>query len=192
MMTPQEALDRMHEFTASDALRKHMYCVELAMRAYATKSGADEDAWATVGLLHDYDYERFPNEALSATQEHPAHGVDLLRAEGYPEEFCEAIMGHAQYTGVARTAAVAKTLFAVDELCGFLVACALVRPSRSLQDLTVKSVKKKLKNKGFARGVNREEVLQGAEQLGVPLEDHIQFVIEALRPEEAKLGLGSD
>jgi len=101
-------------------------------------------------------------------------------------------MGHAQYTGVARSTAVAKTLFAVDELCGFLVACALVRPSRSLQDLTVKSVKKKLKDKGFARGVNREEVLQGAEELGVPLEEHIQFVMEALRPEETKLGLGSD
>ncbi|MBT3344354.1 MAG: HDIG domain-containing protein [Gemmatimonadetes bacterium] len=190
MLTPDEALELMHEFTESEALRKHMYSVELAMRAYARKTGEAEDAWATVGLLHDYDYERFPNDARSATEEHPAHGVGLLRERGYPDELCDAILGHAQYTGVARTTAVARTLFAVDELCGFLVACALVRPSRSLQDLTVKSVKKKLKDKAFARGVNREEVLQGAEELGVPLEEHIQFVIEALRPDEARLGLG--
>ena len=190
MLTPDEALELMHEFTESEALRKHMYSVELAMRAYARKTGEAEDAWATVGLLHDYDYERFPNDARSATEEHPAYGVGLLRGRGYPDELCDAILGHAQYTGVARTTAVARTLFAVDELCGFLVACALVRPSRSLQDLTVKSVKKKLKDKAFARGVNREEVLQGAEELGVPLEEHIQFVIEALRPDEARLGLG--
>ncbi|MBT6145739.1 MAG: HDIG domain-containing protein [Gemmatimonadetes bacterium] len=190
MLTPDEAVELMHEFTESEALRKHMYSVELAMRAYARKTGEAEDAWATVGLLHDYDYERFPNDARSATEEHPAHGVGLLRERGYPDELCDAILGHAQYTGVARTTAVARTLFAVDELCGFLVACALVRPSRSLQDLTVKSVKKKLKDKAFARGVNREEVLQGAEELGVPLEEHIQFVIEALRPDEARLGLG--
>ena len=190
MLTPDEAVELMHEFTESEALRKHMYSVELAMRAYARKTGEAEDAWATVGLLHDYDYERFPNDARSATEEHPAHGVGLLRERGYPDELCDAILGHAQYTGVARTTAVARTLFAVDELGGFLVACALVRPSRSLQDLTVKSVKKKLKDKAFARGVNREEVLQGAEELGVPLEEHIQFVIEALRPDEARLGLG--
>jgi predicted hydrolase (HD superfamily) len=190
MLTPDEAVELMHEFTESEALRKHMYSVELAMRAYARKTGEAEDAWATVGLLHDYDYERFPNDARSATEEHPAYGVGLLRGRGYPDELCDAILGHAQYTGVARTTAVARTLFAVDELCGFLVACALVRPSRSLQDLTVKSVKKKLKDKAFARGVNREEVLQGAEELGVPLEEHIQFVIEALRPDEARLGLG--
>jgi len=181
----------MHEYTESDALRKHMYSVEIAMRACARKAGADEEAWATVGLLHDFDYERFPNEALSATEEHPSEGVRLLRERGYPEELCVAILGHAQFTGVARDTAVAKTLFAVDELCGFLVACALVRPSRSLADLTVKSVKKKLKGKGFARGVNREDVVQGAEELGVALEEHIQFIIEALRPEEARIGLGS-
>ncbi len=190
MLTPEEALELMHEFTESDALRKHMYSVEVAMRAYARKGGHDEAAWATVGVLHDFDYERYPNDERSATKEHPAHGVGLLRDRGYPEPLCEAILGHAQYTGVARTTDVARTLFAVDELCGFLVACALVRPSRSLADLTVKSVKKKLKDKGFARGVNREEVLQGAEELGIPLEEHIQFVIEALRPEEARLGLG--
>ena len=189
-MTRDDALALMHEYTESDALRKHMYAVEIAMRACARRDSEDEEAWATVGLLHDFDYERFPNEALSATEEHPAHGVGILRERGYPEALCEAILGHAHYTGVARTTPVAKALFAVDELCGFLVACALVRPSRSLSDLTVKSVKKKLKDKAFARGVNREDVTQGAEELGVPLEEHIQFVIEALRPEEERLGLG--
>ncbi|HJP34207.1 MAG TPA: HDIG domain-containing protein [Candidatus Latescibacteria bacterium] len=191
-MTRDEALDLMHEYTQSEALRKHMYAVEIAMRACARQAGADEEAWATVGLLHDFDYERFPNGALSATQEHPAHGVALLRDRGYPEELCTAILGHAHYTGVARESPVAKTLFAVDELCGFLVACALVRPSRSLMDLTVKSVKKKLKDKGFARGVNREDILAGAEEISVQIEEHIQFVIEALRPEEGRLGLGGE
>jgi putative nucleotidyltransferase with HDIG domain len=189
-MTRDEALDLMHEYTKSEALRKHMYAVEIAMRASARKFGVDEEAWATVGVLHDFDYERYPNEALSPTQQHPAQGVALLREGGYPEELCTAILGHAHYTGVPRETPVAKALFAVDELCGFLVACALVRPSRSLMDLTVKSVKKKLKDKGFARGVNREDVVQGAEELGVPLDEHIQFVIEALRPEEGRLGLG--
>ncbi len=189
-MTRDEALELMHEYTQSEALRKHMYAVEIAMRACAVAASADAEAWSTVGLLHDFDYERFPNEALSATAEHPAQGVALLRERGYAEELCTAILGHAHYTGVARETPVAKSLFAVDELCGFLVACALVRPSRSLLDLTVKSVKKKLKDKGFARGVNREDVVQGAEELGAPLEQHIQFVIEALRPEERRLGLG--
>ncbi|MEE2657749.1 MAG: HDIG domain-containing metalloprotein [Candidatus Latescibacterota bacterium] len=189
-MTRDQALELMHEYTHSDALRRHMYTVELAMRAYAHKHGADEEAWGTVGLLHDFDYERYPNDARSASEEHPAHGVNVLRERGYEEELCQAILGHAQYCGVLRETSVARTLFAVDELCGFLVACALVRPSRSLNDLTVRSVKKKLKDKAFARGVNREEVLQGAEELGVPLKEHIQFVIEALRPEEKRLGLG--
>lgn len=189
-MTRDEALALMHEYTQSDALRKHMYAVEIAMRACARKLGADEEAWSSVGLLHDFDYERFPNEALSATDQHPAQGVAMLRERGYDEQLCQAILGHAHYTGVTRETAVAKYLFAVDELCGFLVACALVRPSRSLADLTVKSVKKKLKDKGFARGVNRDDVVRGAEELQVPLDDHIQFVIEALRPEEARLGLG--
>jgi putative nucleotidyltransferase with HDIG domain len=189
-MTRDEALALMHEYTESDALRKHMYAVEIAMRACARKQGSDEEAWATVGLLHDFDYERYPNEALSPTEEHPSAGVAVLRERGYPEELCQAILGHAQYTGVARQSPVAKALFGVDELCGFLIACALVRPSKSLSDLSVKSVKKKLKDKGFARGVNREEVAQGADELGVPLEEHIQFVIEALRPEENRLGLG--
>jgi putative nucleotidyltransferase with HDIG domain len=189
--TRDRAVTLMHEYTPSDALRKHMYAVEAAMRAMAEKEGADPDAWGLVGLLHDFDYERFPNAAHSATEEHPAEGVRILAAQGFPEPLQRAILGHATYSGVPRDTPVARALFAVDELCGFLVACALVRPSRSLMDLEVSSVKKKLKDKGFARGVSREDVVQGAEELGVPLEDHIGFVLQALRPVERTLGLGS-
>jgi putative nucleotidyltransferase with HDIG domain len=190
-MTRDEALALMHEYTPSDALRKHMYAVEAAMRAYARKSGEDEEAWGLVGLLHDFDYERYPNPDRLANDQHPSTGVKLLRERGFPDPSCQAILGHASFTGVPRESAMAKTLFAVDELCGFLVACALVRPSKSLGDLEVSSVKKKLKDKAFARGVNREEVYQGAAELGVPLEEHIRFVIQALRPVEATLGLGA-
>jgi len=189
-MTRDEALALMHEYTPSEALRKHMYAVEAAMRAYARKSGEDEDTWGIVGLLHDFDYEKYPNASRSPTEEHPSHGVGVLRGKGLPEPMCRAILGHAAYTGVPRETPMAKTLFAVDELCGFLVACALVRPSKSLRDLEVASVKKKLKDKAFARGVNREEVHQGVTELGVPLDEHIQFVLEALRPVENTLGLG--
>ncbi len=190
-MTRDEALALMHEYTPSDALRKHMYAVEAAMRAYAAKYGEDADTWGLVGLLHDFDYEKFPNDAHSPTEEHPSEGVRVLEQRGFPEPLRRAILGHASYTGVPRDTQLAKTLYAVDELCGFLVACALVRPSKSLMDLEVSSVKKKLKDKAFARGVNRDEVRQGAEELGVPLEEHIQFVIQALRPVEATLGLGT-
>ena len=185
------ALALMQEYTASDALRKHMYAVELAMRAMAERAGEDVDAWGLVGLVHDFDYERFPNAAHSATEEHPAEGVRILSGLGLPEASGRAILGHATYTGVPRDTPMARALFAVDELCGFLVACALVRPSRSLQDLEVSSVKKKLKDKAFARGVSREDVLQGAAELGVPLEEHIAFVLGALRPHERVLGLGA-
>ncbi len=185
------ALALMHEYTASDALRKHMYAVELAMRAMAARAGEDVEAWGLAGLLHDFDYERFPNPAHSATEEHPAEGVRILTGLGLPEASGRAILGHANYTGVPRDTPMARALFAVDELCGFLVACALVRPSRSLRDLEVSSVRKKLKDRAFARGVNREDVLQGAAELGVPLEVHIGFVLEALRPHEHVLGLGT-
>ncbi len=188
--TRDRALALMHEYTPSDALRKHMYAVEAAMRAIAAKSAADVEAWGLVGLLHDFDYERFPNPTHSATEEHPSEGVRILAAEGFPEELQRAILGHAHYTGVPRDTPVARALFAVDELCGFLVACALVRPSKSLQDLEVASVRKKLKDKAFARGVNRDDVVQGAAELGVPLEEHIAFVLDALRPVERSLGLG--
>jgi predicted hydrolase (HD superfamily) len=167
-----------------------MYAVEAAMRAMAARYGGDPEEWGLVGLLHDFDYERFPNEAHSATEEHPAKGVRLLAAQGFPEHLQRAILGHATYCGVPRDSDVARALFAVDELCGFLVACALVRPSKSLKDLEVASVKKKFKDKAFARGVSREDVLQGAAELGVPLDEHIGFVLEALRPVERSLGLG--
>jgi len=189
--TRDRALALMHEYTPSDALRKHMYAVEAAMRAMAVKEGADPDEWGLVGLLHDFDYERFPNAAHSATEEHPAEGVRILAAQGFPEPLQRAILGHATYSGVPRDTPLARALFAVDELCGFLVACALVRPTKSLMDLEVSSVRKKLKDKGFARGVSREDVLLGAEELGVPLEEHIAFVLQALRPVEQTLGLGA-
>jgi putative nucleotidyltransferase with HDIG domain len=190
-MTREEALQLMREHTASPSLRQHMLAVEAAMRAYAGKHGADVEAWGVVGLLHDFDYEKYPNAEHSPTDGHPAWGVRLLRERGVSDEQCRAILGHATYSGVPRDTLMAKTLFAVDELCGFLVACALVRPSRSFSDLEVSSVKKKLKDKAFARGVNRDEVRQGAEELGVPLDEHIAFVIQALRPAEAALGLGA-
>ena len=187
--TRERALTLMQEYTASEPLRKHMYAVEAAMRAMAVKYGEDPDQWGLVGLLHDFDYERFPNTAHSATEEHPSEGVRILAAQGFPDDPQRAILSHANYTGVPRDTPMARSLFAVDELCGFLVACALVRPSKSLADLEVSSVKKKLKDKAFARGVNRDDVTQGAAELGVPLDEHIQFVLEALRPVESSLGL---
>lgn len=189
-MTRDEALALMHEYTESDALRKHMYAVELAMRAYAQRFDGDEETWGLVGLLHDFDYDRYPNHEHNATKGHPSFGVGLLRGRGVSEEVLEAILGHAPYTGVPRESRMAKTLFAVDELCGFLVACALVRPSRSLKDLEYKSFKKKFKDKAFARGVSRDDIQLGAEQLGIPMDEHVRFTIEALRTDEERIGLG--
>ncbi|HEV8356547.1 MAG TPA: HD domain-containing protein [Gemmatimonadales bacterium] len=191
MLTRAAALALVHEYTASDALRKHMYGVEIAMRAMAEKYGADPELWGVVGLVHDFDYERFPNPEHAPDREHPAEGVGVLAARGLPAEAQEAILGHAAYTGVPRTTPLARALFAVDELSGFLVACALVRPSRSLADLEVPSVKKKLKDKAFARGVSREDVYTGATELGLPLEELIAFLLAALRPHEKVLGLGA-
>ena len=188
--TRDRALALVHGYTGSEALRRHMLAVELAMRAMATRLGADPDHWGLVGLVHDFDYQKFPNDAHSATEEHPTEGVRVLASQGFPADLCEAIMGHARYTGVGRTTPVARSLFAVDELAGFLVACALVRPSRSLADLEVKSVRKKLKDKAFARGVSREDVIQGAEEIGIPLDELIVVVRDALLPAEAELGLG--
>ncbi len=189
--TRDRALALMHEYTAGEPLRRHMYAVELAMRAMVGRYGEDPDAWGLVGLLHDFDYERFPNPARSPTEEHPSAGVRILADQGLPEPMQRAILGHASYTGVPRDTLMARALFAVDELSGFLVACALVRPSRSLGDLEVKSVRKKLKDKAFARGVNRDEVVQGAQELGVDLDELIGFVRDALHPSEALLGLGN-
>jgi predicted hydrolase (HD superfamily) len=188
--TRDRALALMHEYTASEALRRHMYAVEISMRAMAEQAGESPEEWGMVGLLHDFDYERFPNDAHSATAEHPSEGVRILAAAGFPEAMQRAILGHASYTGVARGTPMARALFAVDELSGFLVACALVRPSRSLSDLEVASVRKKLKDKAFARGVNREDIQLGADEIGVPLETHIAFLLAALRPHERLIGLG--
>jgi len=188
-MKREDALSLVHEHTHSESLRKHMLSVEAAMRAYARKFGEDEELWGITGLLHDFDYERWPNAERSATEEHPAQGVRILREKGYPEEVLEAIMGHADYTGTPRTTRLAKTLFAVDELTGLITATALVKPSRSVHDVETAGVRKKMKDKAFARGVSREDVVQGAEELGIPLDEHIQFVIDAMRAESAALGL---
>ena len=190
-MTREEALSLMHEYTETENLRRHMYAVETAMRAYARRFGEDEDEWGLVGLLHDFDYQKYPNQEHSPTEGHPSFGVNLLRERDVGDAICKAILGHATYCNVPRESQMAKTLFAVDELCGFLVACALVRPNKSLNDLQIKSVKKKLKDKAFAKGVNRDDIGQGAEEIGVPLEEHIQFTIDALRPEQEKFGLGT-
>ncbi|MEO7038516.1 MAG: HD domain-containing protein [Gemmatimonadaceae bacterium] len=189
MPSRDDALALMHEYTASVSLRAHMLSVEAAMRAYAAKFGEDSERWGLTGLLHDFDYERFPNNAHSATEEHPAEGVRMLRERGYPEDMLQAILGHATYCGVARETRMAKALFAVDELTGLITASALVRPSKSVLDLDGKSVKKKMKDKGFARGVSREDVTQGAAELGVDLDEHIQFVIDSMRPVAESLGL---
>ena len=187
--TRNDALQLMQEFTQSDSLRKHMLSVEAAMRAYAEHLGEDVERWGLTGLMHDFDYERWPNQEHSPTTGHPAEGVRLLRERGWPEDILEAILGHATYSGVPRTSRMAKTLFAVDELTGLITATALVRPSRSVHEVDAKSVRKKMKDKAFARGVNREDVVKGAEELGVDLDTHIQFVIDAMRREAAAIGL---
>lgn len=187
MLNRNEAWELLCEYTKGESLRRHALAVEAAMRASAVRYGdaeADMDKWGTAGLLHDFDYEMFPSES-----EHPYKGVNILCERGYPEDVRRAIMGHAPYTGVARDTRMAQALFATDELCGFLVACALVRPSHSLDDVEVSSVKKKLKDKAFARTVNREDITQGVSELGVNLDEHIRFVIDALRPIQEQLGL---
>jgi len=183
-----EALAIVHEYTESENLRRHMYAVEAAMRAYAKKLGEDPERWGVTGLLHDFDYERWPNEALASDREHPSEGVRILRERGVPEDVLQAILAHADYTGVPAETVMAKTLRAVDELAGFIVACALVRPNR-LADLKAKSVKKKMKDRSFAAAVNRDEMMSAAEELGVEMGEHIDFVVAAMRPIAAELGL---
>jgi putative nucleotidyltransferase with HDIG domain len=185
----EDALALMHQYTASDSLRKHMLAVEAAMRAYAERFGEDPERWGLAGLLHDFDYERYPNQEHSPTEGHPAFGVNLLRERGYPPDVLEAILGHATYSGVPRVSRMARALFAVDELTGLITATALVRPSRSLHEVDARSVRKKMKDKAFARGVNRDDVLTGAAELGVELDEHIEFVIGAMRREAPALGL---
>jgi len=182
-LSRQHALDLLHEYTKTEALRKHALAVEAAMRLYARKLGEDEEKWGIVGLLHDFDYERYPE-----FPDHPMKGTQILAERGYSEDIRKAILGHVPPANVLRDTAMAKTLFACDELCGFIVACALVRPNK-LADLNVSSVKKKMKDKAFARGVNREDILSGTKELGVELDDHLQSVIEALRGISTQLGL---
>ncbi len=180
----------MEEYTASDSLRKHMLSVEAVMRAYAEQFGEDAERWGITGLIHDFDYEKFPNSEHSPTEGHPAEGVRILRERGYPEDVLQAILGHATYSGTPRETLMAKTLFAVDELTGLVTATALVRPSRSVSEVEARSVRKKMKDKAFARGVSREDVITGAEELGVPLDDHIAFVIRAMQAVAPQIGLG--
>jgi putative nucleotidyltransferase with HDIG domain len=172
------------EFTQSESLRKHALAVEACMRAYARKFGADEDLWGTVGLLHDFDYEKYPTP-----QEHPYKGNEILKQRGYSDEIRRAIMSHAEYSGVSRDTSMEKTLFACDELAGFITAVALVKPGKSLAEVEVKSVRKKMKDKAFARSVNRDDMINGAKDLGLDLDEHIVFCIEALKGIAKELGL---
>ena len=172
------------EYTQSESLRKHMLAVEACMRAYARKFGQDENQWAITGLLHDFDYEKHPS-----LEEHPFVGNRILEEQGWPEEIRTAILGHAEYSGVPRETHLAKALFACDELAGFLTACSLVKPTKSIRDVDVAGVKKKMKDKAFARGVNRDDIVKGAAELGVPLEEHIAFCIDAMRRNAEALGL---
>jgi len=181
----EEAWALLCEWTPTPNLRKHMLAVEAAMRSYARKFSEDEDLWGLVGLLHDLDYERFPSQEAG----HPIRGVEHLRAAGYPEIVCRAILSHADYTGVARQSLMEHALHACDELTGFIVAVALVRPSRSLDDVDAASVRKKMKDKAFARAVDRDEMLRAAEALGAPFEEHAALVIAAMRDVGPELGL---
>ncbi|MBI1804498.1 MAG: HD domain-containing protein [Ignavibacteriae bacterium] len=182
-MNRTDALNLLKEYTKNDALLKHMYAVEAAMRAYARKFREDEEKWGIIGLLHDFDYEMYPD-----APDHPLKGSDILKEKGYPDDVRRAILGHAMYTGVPRDTRMAKVLYACDELCGFIMACSLVRPNK-IADLEVSSVKKKLKDKGFARNVNREDITQGCSELGIPVDEHIRFVIDAMRSIAPELGL---
>ncbi len=168
MPTREDAWKLLCEYTASESLRKHMLAVEACVRAYARKAGADEETWGLAALLHDFDYERWPNQEHSPDQGHPSEGAKILRAQGYSEEVVRAIITHADYCGVPRQTALEHTLFACDELAGFLTACAYVRPSKSILDLEVDSVKRRMKDKLFAKGVSREDVRKGAEELETP------------------------
>jgi len=172
------------EFTQSESLKKHALAVEACMRAYARKAGADEELWGMVGLLHDFDYEKYPS-----LNDHPYKGSEILKERGYSEEVRLAILSHAEYTGVPRLSPMEKTLFACDELSGFITACALVKPGKSLTEVEARSVRKKMKDKAFARSVHREDIIQGAADLGLDLEEHIAFCIEAMKTIAKDLGL---
>jgi len=179
----------LHDWIQSESLRKHCYAVADSMKHFAQLRGEDADLWEAVGLLHDMDYERHPNLERSRTEGHPFVGVAWLRENGWSEGVCRAILSHADYSDVSRETPLEKTLYAVDELSGFVVAVALVRPTKSIHDVDVRSVKKKIKDKAFARAVNRDDIIRGAEELGVPLDDVIARVIAALKGDAERLGL---
>lgn len=183
-MDRDKAYNLLCEYTKSESLIKHALAVEQAMRSYAKKFGEDENKWAIVGLLHDFDYEQYPT-----AKEHPYKGAEILKAKGYPDDVIKAILSHASYTNVARDTLMAKTLFAVDELSGFLLACTYVMPDKKIASLSVKSVKKKLKDKAFARSVSRDDILNSAADLGIDLDEHIEFLIASLNIIADKLGV---
>jgi predicted hydrolase (HD superfamily) len=182
--TREQAVVLLHEWIQNVNLRKHCYAVEAAMRAYATKYGEDPERWGLTGLIHDFDWERHPTADL-----HPMKGVEVLRAAGWPEDVCRAVLGHATYSGVPRDTLMARALFACDELSGFLVACSLVTPEKKLASVGVESVRKKMRSAGFARNVNRDDIVSGAAELGVDLDEHIAFVKGAMLGVAGELGL---
>jgi putative nucleotidyltransferase with HDIG domain len=188
-MLTDKALGILHEWVQSESLRRHCYAVADSMKYFAAAANGDADLWESVGLLHDMDYERHPNQEQSPTEGHPFVGVAWLREQGWSEEVCRAILSHADYAGVSRETPLEKTLYAVDELSGFVMAVARVRPSKSIHEVDVASVKKKMKDKAFARAVNREDITHGAEGLGLPLDDVIGGVITALQGDADRLGL---
>lgn len=177
-------LNLLKEYTRSDSLLKHAYAVETCVRAYAGKFGEDIEYWGNAALLHDFDYEKYPT-----AEEHPYKGSEILKEKGFDEEFRNAILSHADYTGVARNSRLSKTLYACDELAGFITAVTYVRPNKSVDEVEVKSVKKKMKDKAFARNVNRDDIIKGADELGVELDEHISFCIEAMKKNKVELGL---
>ena len=188
-MLADRAMAILHEWVQSESLRRHCYAVADSMRHFAQLRGEDADLWEAVGLLHDVDYERHPNQEQSPTEGHPFVGVATLREQGWSEEVCRAILSHADYAGVTRETPLERTLYAVDELSGFVMAVARVRPSKSVHEVDVTSVKKKMKDKAFARAVNRDDIVRGATELGMPLEDVIAGVIAALKADAERLQL---
>jgi putative nucleotidyltransferase with HDIG domain len=189
MILADRALALLHEWVQSESLRRHCYAVADSMRHFAQLRGADADSWEAVGLLHDMDYERHPNQDQSPTEGHPFVGVASLREQGWSDEVCRAILSHADYSGVMRQTALEQTLYAVDELSGFVMAVARVRPSKSIHEVDVAAVKKKMKDKAFARAVNRDDIVRGAAELQMPLEEVIAGVIAALKGDAERLGL---
>ncbi len=188
-MTREDAWSLVCEYTANENLRKHALAVEACVRAYARKAGADEDLWGLTALLHDFDYERWPNQEHHPTAGHPSSGAAILRERGLPEEMIHAILAHADYTNTPRVSPLDHTLFACDEMAGFLTACSLVKPGKTIFEVEPDSVKRKMKDKAFARGVSRADLTLGAQELGVPLEEHIAFCIAAMRDVAPELGL---